>query len=72
MSLCWSCVFLDSAPDDYCVLMLMKLLLMQAEEHYSIGNLRLAVDFYMSAIEHANLHRFQNDEALVSGRMLNY
>ena len=41
-----------------------KLLLMQAEEHYSNGNLESAQESYKQAAEYAKAHKFINDEAL--------
>ncbi|KAL7503900.1 hypothetical protein ACHAXN_005761 [Cyclotella atomus] len=41
-----------------------KLLLMQAEDNYSNGNLQTARDLYSSAITCAKQHRFLNDESL--------
>jgi hypothetical protein len=43
-----------------------KMLLMQAEEQYSNGDLQRAKELYQSAITSAKLHKFQNDLALVS------
>jgi hypothetical protein len=39
---------------------------MQAEEHYSNGNLQSAAESYKAAISFAKLHKFLNDESLVS------
>lgn len=39
---------------------------MEAEEHYSSGNLILAKKSYKNAIESARLSRFVNDEALAN------
>ena len=43
-----------------------KLQLMEAEEHYSSGNLKLAKESYKNAIESSRLSRFVNDEALAN------
>ena len=43
-----------------------KLQLMEAEEHYSSGNLNQAKESYNNAIESARLSRFVNDEALAN------
>lgn len=43
-----------------------KLLLMQAEEHYSNGDLQSAAESYKNAISFAKQHKFLNDESLVS------
>jgi predicted ATPase len=43
-----------------------KLQLMEAEEHYSIGNLKLAKESYRNAIESSRLSRLVNDEALAN------
>ncbi|KAL3769620.1 hypothetical protein ACHAWO_011566 [Cyclotella atomus] len=50
---------------------LLCLLLMQAEDNYSNGNLQSARYFYSSAISCAKQHRFLNDESLVSNDDLN-
>ena len=41
-----------------------KLLLMEAEQQYSCGNLQLASVKYDDAIKFSRLHKFVNDEAL--------
>lgn len=41
-----------------------KMLLMLAEEHFSMGNVQQAKEFYSNAITSSNEHRFINDEAL--------
>ena len=43
-----------------------KLQLMEAEEHYSSGNLNLAKESYKNAIESSRLSKFVNDEALAN------
>ena len=43
-----------------------KLQLMEAEEHYSSGNLDLAKESYKNAIDSSRLSRFVNDEALAN------
>lgn len=49
-----------------------KFLLMQAEEHYSNGNIDSARECYEHAIEYAKLHKFINDEALACELAANF
>ena len=41
-----------------------KLLLLQAESHYSLGEEKLAAEKYSQAIESARKHRFVHEEAM--------